>query len=72
MKEYKFNKKEKEFIESLRFKFKVDKNMSDDQTVYVIETIEKWIQENGIENDEETPEGSIAVDVLTKMANEDN
>lgn len=69
---YNFTDEENNFLKQFNFGFSVDKNMTDEQLFKVIETLEDFIQLEGIdENDEENEFGYIASTILTKMAHED-
>lgn len=70
-KEYSFTKEEKEFIKKFQFKFEVNKDMTEDELFFVIETLGDFIQTEGIEDDMENEQGKIAGDILTRMAHED-
>ena len=70
---YHFTEEEKKYIEQFNFGFKVNKEMTDEQLLYVIETIDDHITMFGIgKNDWENDIGRIGSNILSKMANEDN
>ena len=68
---YNFKKTECDFLKQFNFEFAINKNMTDKQLFQVIETLEYFLQEHGITDDRENELGIIAVNILTKIANED-
>lgn len=70
--EYNFTPKEKEFIKQMNFNFEVNKHMTEEQLLLVIDEISHFIKTKGIDKNYcENKMGKIAVDILTKMAHED-